>query len=347
MAKSDDLSCGDDDRAGTGGASEADLRLTPLEETIRRQERLIEEQAAALAHSRKIFDRASEAARVGVWECALPDNTLQWTDVVYDLFDLPRGAPLDRQSIVDFYTEDSASELQRLRSRAIAERNGFTMDAAIVTARGNHRWIRINAIVECENEVPVRIFGMKQDITETKILLEKTRYLAEYDIMTGLANRSLFQSTLKEAAAPGRRIGALLIIDLDGFKQINDTFGHAAGDACLKLAAERLRETCAAAPLVARIGGDEFAVLLRQRERAFTALLAQRVVEALSRPYEIGGRPLRLGASVGAALADPASPGKLFTDADTALYAAKNAGRNTFRLHSGEAGDRGFLEETA
>lgn len=335
-----DLSFDPDNRIGSrvgDEPSDTDTRLMRYEETIVRQKRLIEQQAAALDHSRKIFDRASEAARIGVWECSLPDNSLQWTDVVYDLFDLPRGAPLDRPSIVDFYTEESARELERLRSRAIAERSGFVMDAAITTARGNHRWIRINAVVECENGAAVRIFGMKQDITETKVLFEKTRYLAEYDIMTGLANRSLFQSTLEEAGMPAageRPIGALLIVDLDGFKRINDTFGHAVGDACLKLAAQRLQEACAGARLVARIGGDEFAVLIEQRERAFAALLAQRVVEALSGPYEVDGHTLTLGASVGAALAEPASPDSLFTDADTALYAAKNAGRNTFRVHS-------------
>ena len=211
------------------------------------------------------------------------------------------------------------------------------MDAAIVTAKGNRRWIRINAIVESENGKAVRIFGMKQDVTETKILLEKTRYLAEYDIMTGLANRSLFQSMMNGAGTPGpngRSVGALLIVDLDGFKQINDSFGHLIGDECLKLAARRLQGICDDARLVARIGGDEFAVLVLQRERAFIALLAQRIVDALSAPYEIGGRKLSLGASVGAALTDPTRPARLFADADVALYAAKNSGRNTFRLHS-------------
>ena len=319
--------------------ADADARPSGYAETIARQRKLIEEQAADLAHSQKIFNRASEAARIGVWECALPDDTLQWTDVVYDLFDLPRGAPLHRPSIVECYTEESARELEERRSRAIAELSGFVMDAAIVTFKGNHRWLRITATVECEGGVPVRIFGMKQDITEEKSLLERTRYLAEYDVMTGLANRSLFQSALEAAAIPatGRpSLGALLIVDLDGFKQINDTFGHAVGDACLQLAAGRLQETCEGAALVARIGGDEFGVLITERERALTALLAQRIVDALSCPYKMAGRTLTLGASVGAALAQPANPLKLFNNADTALYAAKNAGRNTFRLYSPE-----------
>ena len=226
--------------SGSDGSCDLVTRLKSCEETIAWQRQLIDEQSAALAHSRKIFDRASEAARIGVWECSLPDNALKWTDVVYDLFDLPRGALLNRAAIVGHYTEASARELERLRSRAIAERTGFEMDADIITAKGNRRWIRINAVVESESGRPVRIFGMKQDITETKLLLEKTRRLAEYDVMTGLANRSLFQSAINDACMlqpDGRRIGALLIIDLDGFKQINDSFGHLIGDECLKLAA--------------------------------------------------------------------------------------------------------------
>ena len=86
---------------------------------------LVRERTAALAHSRKIFDRSSVAAKIGLWECTLPEETLQWTDVVYDLFDLPRGSPLNRTQIVKYYSEDSVKELHMRRSKAIAERNGY------------------------------------------------------------------------------------------------------------------------------------------------------------------------------------------------------------------------------
>jgi GGDEF domain-containing protein len=236
-----------------------------LRRALEEKERQLKEQAAALAHSRKIFDRSSEAARIGVWECSLPDNGLEWTDMVYELFDLPVGTRLDRAEIVKFYSKNSRDELTRLRTQAIEQRSGFTMDAEILTAKGNRRWIRITATVECEDDVPVRIFGMKLDITAEKMMFDQIRYLAEFDVLTGLANRAQFQAALQRLSRPqpsGVHPAALLLVDLDGFKGVNDTFGHQAGDDCLKEAAERLSMTCQGAELVARIGGDEFAVLV-------------------------------------------------------------------------------------
>lgn len=315
--------------------------ITGLTAQIEFQNALIDEQARELAHSRKIFDRASAAAQIGVWECSLPDNSLKWTDVVYDIFEMPRGSALERERIVEFYTEESLKELGVKRTRAIAERGGFGMDAEIITAKGNHRWMRITATVECENGVPVRIFGMKQDITEEKNMIDRTRYLANFDQMTGLANRAQFQSRFAAFCDDTPDDGtttALVLIDLDGFKAVNDTHGHAAGDACLKEAANRLRSICEGAELIARIGGDEFAVLLCTQEPAEKIFsLTRDVIEGLRRPLDHHGSALRIGASAGIAFAGGSTPSELFRRADLALYAAKAAGRNTFRLF--EAGE--------
>lgn len=309
-------------------ASRIKAELDAMESRIRQQ-------AAALAHSQRIFDQSAAAARIGIWECSLPDETLRWTDVVYDIFDLPRGSPLDRNEIMSFYSAESARELIRRRSRAVDEHSGFTMEAEIVTAKGNHRWMRITATVECSDNEPVRIFGMKQDITEQKLLLDQTRYLAEYDPMTGLANRTQFQAKLAQMCKQHGEMtdaGALLLIDLDGFKKVNDTLGHAVGDDCLKEVAHRLAHACRAAEIVARIGGDEFAVLTKTSQgRDAPEDLARIIVEALSQPIEHDGRTLRLGASVGIALVDAGLPSDVFKRADIALYAAKAAGRNRFQ----------------
>lgn len=312
-----------------------------LKRQVAAQAALIARQEVSLAHSRKIFDRASVAARIGVWECSLPGEQLHWTDVVYDLFDLPRGSVLDRSEIVKCYPTESRKALDSLRSRAIAERSGFSLDAEITTFAGHSRWIRITATVECEEGVPVRIFGMKQDITEEKILSDRMRYLAEFDAMTGLANRTRFQARLAQVDA-SRPLGALLLVDLDGFKAVNDTFGHVVGDECLKAAAERLAGGCGEAELVARVGGDEFAVLLGSHlDRGAVSGVARGIIERMGKPVAVRGQSLRLGASVGIAFAGAGSPCELFAQADTALYAAKAAGRNTFRIFKAEAGAKG------
>ncbi|MGN6584555.1 MAG: diguanylate cyclase domain-containing protein [Rhizobiaceae bacterium] len=322
------------------GAGDDVGTIKRLEARIRKQARLIAAQREALAYSRKIFDRASAAASIGVWQCSLPDETLRWTDVVYDMFDLPRGSALDRDEIVKLYSEESARELGKRRSKAIAERAGFNLDAEIITAKGNRRWIRITATVECEGDVPIRIFGMKQDITEEKLLADQTRYLAEFDVMTGLANRSQFQDRLADLENGGspRQFGALLLVDLDDFKAINDTFGHIAGDQCLKEAATRLKLVYGGAHFVARIGGDEFAILLAAHlDRTAIVHLARATVRAMVQPADVQGRLLEFGASVGGALLADCSPSDLFSRADAALYAAKAAGRNTYSLFEPEA----------
>lgn len=331
-------------RAGhdiAGGRRHDAAAIARLKAELAAQAALIARQEVSLAHSRKIFDRASAAASIGVWECSLPDETLTWTDVVYDLFDLPRGAALDRSEIIKCYPHESRKALDCLRDRAITERSGFTLDAEITTFAGHSRWIRITATVECEADVPVRIFGMKQDITDEKILSDRMRYLAEFDAMTGLANRARFQARLAQAHE-GRPLGALLLVDLDGFKAVNDTFGHVVGDECLKAAAERLAGGCGEAELVARVGGDEFAVLLGSHlDRGAVSDMARDLIERMGRPVAIRGQSLRLGASVGVAFAAQGAPCDLFAQADTALYAAKAAGRNTFRIFKVEAGAKG------
>lgn len=307
------------------------------------QAELIREQGVSLAHSRKIFDRASAAARIGVWECSLPDETLRWTDVVYDLFDLPRGTLPDRQRTLACYPPSCRKVLEAMRSRAIEERSGFTLDCEITTFAGRRRWIRITATVECEDGMPVRIFGMKQDITEEKILSDRMRYLAEFDVMTGLANRGQFQARLAHAEEAGQgAVGALLLIDLDGFKAVNDTYGHVVGDDCLKEAAARLGTVCQGADLVARVGGDEFAVLLGPHlDRGAVSGLARGIIDAMAEPVNVRGQPLKLGASVGVAFVETGAMCDLFMKADTALYAAKAAGRSTFRIFKSDAGRKG------
>lgn len=290
-----------------------------------------------LAQSHELFERACAAARLGVFECDLATETLQWSDGTYDLFGIARGTPLRRAQVLPCYPAHSLKALEAVRHRAVAERNGFTLDAEIV-ARGSPRCIRITACVECAGNRPVRLFGLKQDVTAEKAELDRLRRLAEVDQLTGLANRTRFERVLEALcaeAAASRNAGALVLIDLDGFKAVNDSLGHAAGDECLRQSAHRLAAVCGEVALVARIGGDEFAVLLGADATRVPGAgrIAAAMVAAMGPPLDCSGRCFGIGASAGIARITGLSAGETFARADAALYAAKHGGRSTYRWY--------------
>jgi diguanylate cyclase (GGDEF)-like protein/PAS domain S-box-containing protein len=178
-----------------------------------------------------------------------------------------------------------------------------------------------------------------RDVTSRKETEEKLTRMAQFDVLTGLLNRGVFVNTLASALADARRRGsrlAVLYLDLDHFKDVNDTQGHPAGDALLKCVAHRLSENIRAADTVARFGGDEFAVLVTNvEEAADAAILAKKLIEAIGRPYSIGGSDVYAGASVGIALSEPGVAAEtLLSRADVALYRAKSEGRQTYRFFS-------------
>lgn len=172
-----------------------------------------------------------------------------------------------------------------------------------------------------------------RDVTESRALIERLQHLAAHDPLTGLANRAQLRSQACLAAAAARRHGhtaALLLLDLDDFKGINDTHGHPVGDRVLQVVAERLREAVRTDDVVARLGGDEFAVLLPYVESPVDALrVADKLLIALGRPVRVEGLELAIGASVGVACCpqDAQDADALLRAADLALYAAKGGGR--------------------
>jgi diguanylate cyclase (GGDEF)-like protein len=163
-------------------------------------------------------------------------------------------------------------------------------------------------------------------------------FLAHHDPLTGLPNRAMFEDRAREAVARAQRRGetaALLFLDLDHFKDVNDSLGHEAGDALLRSAAERLRGCVRGEDFLARIGGDEFCILLQGlAEPREAAAVAQKAVEALSRPWRIGEREVACGTSVGIACTpqDGTEAAELLRLADAALYRAKEAGRGAYRF---------------
>ncbi len=207
-------------------------------------------------------------------------------------------------------------------------------------AGGECIWVSETAWVvrDAEGE-PVWLEGTVADATERKRAQALIEHMARYDALTGLPNRRLFQETLGREIALARSQGgrvAVLCCDLDRFKAVNDTFGHPAGDALLRVIARRLSESLHAGDMVARLGGDEFAIILPGREDPRRiATVARRLIHAIGEPIELDGHATTVGASIGVAVGPRHgdSADTLFKNADIALYRAKDSGRNTFRFY--------------
>ena len=277
----------------------------------------------------ELYDHAASLVLMGGWSCDLESERLAWTGGVFDIFGLTREKTLDREATVKFYGEQSRELLERKRSHAIETCTGFSLDASIVRPDGTERWIRITAATRSSNGRAKTLYGMKQDITEEHSRWEDLRAQAECDPLTGVANRARFQLFLEQPSEEKARdrVGAMILFDLDGFKQVNDWWGHAAGDACLVAFGNRLRKAFPRAHLVSRIGGDEFAVLLPPvNSRRETEIAVRKLIRTLRCPVPWNGDLLPLGVSVGIAFASEQTefdPQRLFAAADRALYNAK------------------------
>jgi diguanylate cyclase (GGDEF)-like protein/PAS domain S-box-containing protein len=240
--------------------------------------------------------------------------------------------------------------------KEIAERLMEQMVSVLATQQirsVEYELVRLGAVQHFEARLvatgPSEVLGLVRDISERKRTEEQIRRLAYCDSLTGIPNRQAFLETLERElhrSKVGNKKFAVLFMDLDAFKRINDTLGHNVGDHLLKLVSERLRETTRPSDLVsrgdqttnlARLGGDEFTILIPDLERVEHALnVAHRVKEAMRRPFLIEGNEIFVTASIGISLfpEDGDDCNSLLKYADTAMYHAKNCGKNNAKLYS-------------
>jgi diguanylate cyclase (GGDEF)-like protein/PAS domain S-box-containing protein len=202
-------------------------------------------------------------------------------------------------------------------------------------------WENVSAVRDSAGR-PVQYIGIFSDISEKKLSEERLRKLAHYDVLTDLPNRLLFNERLDHALRRTERNGrqlALLFLDLDHFKNINDSLGHPVGDTVLQMVAERLTRAVRDEDTVARLGGDEFVVILEDLNYAEDAAnVAAKLIEAMEPPFVVDGQELNLTTSIGIGLrhADGEDSTTLVKNADSAMYHAKQAGRNQYQFYTPE-----------
>ncbi|MCU1369837.1 MAG: diguanylate cyclase domain protein [Ilumatobacteraceae bacterium] len=289
----------------------------------------------ALLRSQQSLAEAQHIARLGSWELDLADNTMLWSAELCRLYGYETSPGAGFEDYLDrLHPDDAVSVEARLRA-AISAREPFDLDHRVVVPGREVRWVRSQGRVESLGTgVAAWMRGTAQDITEQKQAEDALSHQALHDDLTGLPNRILLLDRLRHALAELTRDPStlgLLFIDVDRFKVLNDSLGHAAGDAILRAMAARLLLVLRPGDTLARFGGDEFVLLCKGLSGEADALgIAERIAVAMTEPLNWGEGDLIMTVSTGIALtSSPHTSGEsLLRDADTAMYRAKEAGRS-------------------
>jgi diguanylate cyclase (GGDEF)-like protein/PAS domain S-box-containing protein len=296
----------------------------------------------ALRESEERFRLAAEAAGLGVWDYDLALDRREWSGRLRQIF----GIADDVEPSLDVaqacvHPVDRARFLRTLANARENDLPRFEFAFRIRRANdGAERWVTMSGWRTYKTDSKLRrIIMTARDITDEKTAEERIRWSASHDPLTRLANRSLLHEKLDQAIHSARPTEAssvgLLVLDLDHFKEINDTLGHDAGDMLLKMFAQRLRTVVRPHDTIARFGGDEFAIVMPDidSERSITAL-ARSVQERLREPFIHEGRLLDCRVSMGASVfpSHGRTSKELLKNADIALYASKAGGRDTVSL---------------
>lgn len=300
----------------------------------------------ALRESEERFRLAAQAAGLGIWDHDAISDTRIWSDELKSMLGLPLDATGDLPLAQALVHPEDRHILGNLVHAAASGDLSQKFEATLRIIRANDgalRWVRTGGwMTKAESGRLARLIVTTRDVTEERTAEDRVRWSATHDSLTRLPNRAFFQEELEqviETAARQQQKAALLLMDIDHFKQINDSLGHDAGDALLCTFGERLRATIRNNEMVFRLGGDEFAVILSNiRDEADVVAVVERMQARLREPFIHNGHVLDCRVSIGASVFpdDAISPDELLKDADIALYAAKAAGRSQLMVFKPE-----------
>lgn len=296
---------------------------------------------ARLRSGNERLAQAQEIARLGSWEWDVGQDLVERSPVDLNLYGLdPRTPAMTKDEALSPLEPEDREQIERLVDRTLSDGTGFTCEVRVRRTDGELRTILTRGEAELHAQRVTCVRGTHQDITERKQMEIQLQHQADHDPLTGLLNRRRFAEELDRAlhhCARYGRPGALLMLDLDNFKVLNDTRGHAAGDLALKALARVLRGRVRAEDVVARLGGDEFAVLLPEANEA----QARAVGEEIRAEVAQSGLDPAVRITAGMVVFDGSqelSAENALIAADIALYEAKEAGKNQLQMFHGSAG---------
>lgn len=283
---------------------------------------------------------AQALAQIGSWRLDIPGDVLEWSDETYRIFGIEIGTSLSYESFLSVVHPDDQEKVNQAWELALTG-EPYEVEHRILV-NGSTEWVRENARLEVDDVGNLLSgVGTVQVITERKLYEAKLEKMANFDTLTMLANRSLMLASLKQSIDKASRQQsqvALLIFDLDRFKDVNDSFGHSAGDELLIKTASRFSKRFREGDMIARLGGDEFAVILEHLNQPQDAgRIAEEMIRILSEPYKLqNGVEVHLGASAGIVVypQDGEEADMLLQHVDTALYKAKSEGRGTYHYYT-------------
>ena len=312
---------------------ERDAAAARLAAANRDLEERVRVRTAALDADRERLAEAQRIAGLGSWELDLASETTVWSDEMYRIFGVDPSVfePTYEAFLTLVHPDDRATVTTGL-DRAVAIQDSFLFDYRVPLPDGGIRWVRARGRpITDEAGGLVGMQGTCQDVTDRMEAEAALTYHALHDPLTGLPNRTLLLDRIEVALARSARLGrsvAVLFLDLDRFKPINDSRGHATGDTVLQTVASRLRAAVRPSDTVGRLGGDEFVVVTEDASVWQATVLGERLIRALEKPFEVEGDEVFVTVSVGIAIAETAvSADELLRDADVAMYQAKQRGR--------------------
>ena len=305
----------------------------------------LSEKQSALKHSETSLAEAQRIARLGNWEWDMVSNQVHWSDELYRILGYaPQQFIANYAAFVNAVHPEDRRSVMEMMDRVIQQHEPYSFEHRIMLPNGAVRSVHAQGEVTLDaNNKPLRMVGALQDVTEQKLAQERLSYLAYFDPLTGLPNRVLLNERMQQAMAEASRVErlvAILYLDLDRFKYVNDTLGHEFGDALIKMVAERLTGLLRpGGDTVSHYGGDEFTIVLANVAHVDDVTrVAQKIVDSFARHFTVASRDLFITASIGITLYpfDDSSIENLLKNADAAMYHAKERGRNTFQFYTAE-----------
>ncbi len=303
------------------------------------QERLLEDVRA----SEERYAVAARATDDGLWDWDLRRGTTYYSDRCREMLgcDATASGP---DVLLSAVHPDDVAQVRAVLSRERLRAGPVEVEHRLRAADGPYRWVQCRAIaISVAGQPAHRLVGSLSDIDDRKVLEEQLRRRALHDAVTGLPNRTHFLDRLRSALATDASSAGsaaegftVLFLDVDGFKGVNDSLGHAIGDQLLVAVAEKLRTAIRTQDIAARFGGDEFAVLLHTCDLPAALRVVERIQRAVAEPLLLPTDEVRVTASIGIAVAEPGSTitaDDILRDADAAMYRAKAAGRGSWALH--------------